>query len=92
MNFEKPDSVTAMDNMLNAVDVSGECEDVIGAPLEEGVTRTVPEYDRKLSFGLNPAAEDKRGEVEKLAWGRIEKDAARLNGLGAAMENKRSED
>src|SRR5256885_6689316 len=87
MQFELPMAVAAMNNKVAATGDAGECWDVIGAPLDEGVTKTVPGYDAKLDLHLNPASGGKREEISGLRWGKIDKDAARLEGLAAAIEN-----
>jgi uncharacterized protein YukE len=87
MSFEQPMAVAAMNNKVAATSDAGECWDVIGAPLDDGVNKTVPGYDSKLDLHLDPASPAKRGEISELKWGRIDKDAARLEGLAAAIEN-----
>src|SRR6266540_1235486 len=87
MQFEMPMAAAAMNNKVAAVSDAGECWDVIGAPLDEGVNKTLPGYDGKLDLHLNPASRSKRGEISELRWGKIDKDAARLEGLAAAIEN-----
>jgi uncharacterized protein YukE len=87
MNFEMPNAAAGMNNAVAAVGDTGECWDVIGTPLDEGVDKTVPGYDAKLELNLNPKSGAKREEVCCLHWGRIDKDVARLNGLAAAIDN-----
>ncbi|MCT2587398.1 hypothetical protein [Actinophytocola gossypii] len=87
MRFELPDATSAMNEKVAAAGADGEAWDVIGAPLDHAVGEVAPEYGRKLELDLAPAPEDKRLEVAGLHWGRIGKDAARLHGLAAAIEN-----
>ncbi|HEV2780709.1 MAG TPA: hypothetical protein VGX25_15070 [Actinophytocola sp.] len=89
MNFEMPMATAAMNNAVAYADVDegSECWDVIGAPLDQGVDHTLVDYDNKLELNLQPKPGAKRQEVCDLRWGKIEKDAARLEGLAAAIEN-----
>src|SRR6266536_175509 len=87
MQFEMPMATQAMNNKIAAADPDGECWDVIGAPLDQGVDHTAVDYDSKLELNLNPKPGAKRQEVSDLRWGKIEHDAARLDGLAAAVEN-----
>lgn len=87
MTFDQPNAVAAMNQAVAAVSDGGDCWDVIGRPLDRPVGETLPAYDEKLTLGLAPSAADKRLEIAGLAWGKIEKDAARLTGLAAAVEN-----
>lgn len=87
MRFDPPNAVAAMNNAISAVGEDGDCWDTIGEPLDKPVEETLPAYDEKLSLNLSPSAGDKRLEVGGLCWGKIEKDAARLHGLAAAIDN-----
>jgi uncharacterized protein YukE len=82
-----PMATQAMNNKIAAADPDGECWDVIGVPLDQGVDHTCVDYDVKLELGLSPKPGAKRAEVSDVKWGRIEHDAARLDGLAAAVEN-----
>jgi uncharacterized protein YukE len=87
MQFEMPMATQAMNNKIAAADPDGECWTFIGAPLDQGVDRTVPDYDGKLELNLNPKSGAKRAEISDLKWGKITHDAARLDGLAAAIDN-----
>src|SRR6266511_5207561 len=87
MQFEMPMATQAMNNKVAAHDPDGECWEVIGAPLDQGVDHACVDYDGRLELNLNPKPGAKRQEVSDLRWGKIEHDAARLDGLAAAVEN-----
>ncbi|HVK24774.1 MAG TPA: hypothetical protein VM677_25725, partial [Actinokineospora sp.] len=87
MQFEGPDAYNAMINKSASVATRGEAWDVIGERLSEGVDRKVPAYDAKLQLNLNPKSPEKRQEINELRWGKIKKDAAKLDGVAAGMEN-----
>ncbi|GAA4429649.1 hypothetical protein GCM10023148_34150 [Actinokineospora soli] len=87
MDFEKPDAYQALVNKSVGAGTRGEAWDKIGDPMSEGVDRTIPAYDAKLELNLAPKTPEKRQEVNELRWGKIKKDAVRLEGLAAAMEN-----
>ncbi|MDQ3577739.1 MAG: WXG100 family type VII secretion target, partial [Actinomycetota bacterium] len=80
----------AVSKMNNAVaaggDGDGEAWDVIGSPLDEGVDRKIPAYADVFQLALRPQPGEKRREICEVRWGKIDKDAARLNGLAGAME------
>jgi uncharacterized protein YukE len=87
MQFEMPMATQAMNNKIAAADPDGDCWDTIGAPLDHGVDRTLVDYDAKIELNLNPKPGAKRAEVSDLRWGKITHDAARLDGLAAAIDN-----
>ncbi|WP_436492347.1 hypothetical protein [Actinokineospora sp. HUAS TT18] len=87
MNFEKAHALDALLNKSTSVGVYGEAWDVIGEPLNRGVDETLPAYDAKLELNLRPKSGEKRQEVNELRWGKIKKDAAKIEGLGLAIEN-----
>jgi uncharacterized protein YukE len=87
MKFDLPNAVAAMNNAVAAVGDDGDGWDVIGDPLSKPIDEVLPAYDDKLDLKLNPKPGDKRREICGLVWGRINKDAARLNGLAAAIDN-----
>lgn len=87
MSFDQPNAVAAINQAVAATSEDGNCSDVIGKSLDTPIEKTLPAYDEKLSFGLRPAAKDKRAEIGGVNWGKIEKDVARLNGLAAAIDN-----
>jgi hypothetical protein len=86
MEFDRPDAVSAMNDAIAAVGDEGDAWEVVGEPMTEPVDE-VAAYGEKLRLRLNPSPGDKRQEVSGLAWGRIGKDVARLNGLAAAIED-----
>ncbi|CRK59971.1 hypothetical protein [Alloactinosynnema sp. L-07] len=87
MNFEKAHAYDAFVTKNSSVGIYGEAWDVIGEPLNRGVDETLPAYDAKLELNLRPKSGEKRQEVNELRWGKIKKDAAKIEGLGLAMEN-----
>lgn len=87
MDFEKPAATSKMNNAIAAAgDGDGEAWDAIGAPLDEGVDRTIPAYADVFMLDLRPKPGDKRLEICDVRWGKIAKDAGRLNGLAGAMD------
>jgi uncharacterized protein YukE len=85
--FRMPDAVDEMKKELADTTVSGDCWDEIGQPLDNGVLRQVPGYDEKLELRLDPTAEEKRVEISELSWGKLDREAQRLKGLGAALRD-----
>ena len=86
MQFDRPDAVSAMNDAAAAVGEDGAAWEVIGDPMTPPVDELAA-YEEKLRLRLNPSPADKRLEVGGLAWGRIDKDVARLRGLAAAIED-----
>lgn len=87
MNFAKPTAADVFVSKHVGVGTDGEAWDVIGEPLNHGVEQTLPAYDAKLELNLRPKPGEKRAEVNEVRWGKIKKDAAKIDALGAAMEN-----
>ena len=87
MNFDPPNAVSLINDAVSDVRGDGDAWDVIGEPLSTPIDQTLTGYNEKLDLKLQPSPGDKRLEICGLAWGRIEKDAARLDGLAAAIDN-----
>lgn len=87
MRFEHPDAVDRMRESLVDVDTSGDSTDEVGQPLDHGVRTVLPGYAEKLQFTLDPAPDDVRRELARIRWGMIDQEAARLTGLGAALDD-----
>lgn len=64
-----------------------QCWHVVGDPLDKPIRERVPDYYDKLELGDRRIAMTKRGEILDLFWGRIEQDAAALQGLNVALVN-----
>lgn len=87
MNFDSPNAVSVMNTAVADVGDDGDAWEVIGDPLTKPIDEVLPAYNEKLDLKLKPSPGEKRLEICGLVWGRIEKDAARLNGLAAAIDN-----
>ncbi|GAB3407426.1 hypothetical protein [Flindersiella endophytica] len=87
MRFKQPDAIDRIREAMVDVETSGESNDEIGGPLDTGVKRTIPEYDEKLQLGLDPVPDEVRQQINGIRWGVIEREGARLTGLGDALDD-----
>jgi uncharacterized protein YukE len=88
MTFQHPNAVAPVDNADLAISGDDHSKDIIGAEaINKAVEHTVPGYDEKLDLKLATSALERHSRLGGLAFGKIDKDVARLKGLAAAIEN-----
>src|SRR5262245_54548453 len=87
MRFDAPNAVAAMDSAVAAAVHNGDAWDVIGDSLTRPVHEVLGGYDESLGLELSPRPAVKRLEICGLAWGQLGEDAARLEGLAAALDS-----
>jgi uncharacterized protein YukE len=88
MTFQHPNAVPIIDN--SDLDISGDehSSHLIGdEAINTAVAHTIPGYEEKLGFKLETSAHERHTRLGGLAFAKIEKDIARLNGLASAIEN-----
>jgi uncharacterized protein YukE len=88
MTFQHPNAVPIIDN--SDLDISGDehSSQLIGdEAINSAVEQTIPGYEKILGFKLETSAHERHTRLGGLAFGKIEKDIARLKGLASAIEN-----
>src|SRR5919199_522466 len=89
MTFEMPNAVAAMNNAIAAVGDAGECWDIIGTPLDQGVDKTLPAYDNisaVVKKGKDQLAHDWKGKSFDAFRTAIERVEKTLNDYSAAVK------
>ncbi len=88
MTFTPPNASVIFDNAVSTASDDGHSSDYLGHGLiTKSVNETIPAYDEILDFRLITPAQERHERLGGLAFGRINKDIARLRGLHLAIDN-----
>ena len=88
MTFPKPNATAIFDNAVAQVSDDGHSSDYLGHDLiTNSVNETIPAYDEVLDFKLITPAAERHERLGGLAFGKINKDIARLQALHLAIDN-----